>query len=387
MEAVELGKLLNADLDDQGRKAILSVPPPDILSMIENRSIDPSEQVRLISIIRGQPGFLPILVAMSQETGFGHAVAAEVLKAENWNELQNMVGMANFKTNLEPQDFRVALGRLLGTRSLFSWGLKVLFSKSVLRAMSEYFRDPRKAVRVEAIRAMSALDIADTKPILIDALGDADELVRKEALRVLSEKLDAGSLADLAISINQEEKVYRGYSEQAAATIAALPEKIPGIGPVVAFMKMLAKEGPVAFLNLVGSLSRAATSLRRSASVAADSAGTAFNNVWLRLRSDTSASREDPLALCGIYAALAWADGVLEDQEKAAIAKVAAENGLPIENAVFLDRAPTLEEVAALGLKLRDSIAAVFIVAGAMNVPKDSLAVRELVEVFSSSKK
>jgi len=244
------------------------------VSALDGASLNARAKRRLAQASADIPDFAPVCRRLLSQVGFGNALANEIIAEPNWAALQKILDDAGIREADTKEAFGRRLGPLLVSKGLIFWTLKVVFGnpRNTLSVLIAMFADREAEIRLEAVRALKTYDISDIESDLIYALDDTSKDVRAEALRVLKDRLPEEHLASITAQAVDEAGKVNDILRATRQFLLGLPAKVPGLGPVIEFLKASAKGTGVFF----GTAARAA---RGAAGGVADAAGSAKNSI------------------------------------------------------------------------------------------------------------
>ena len=278
----ELIRRLN---DEPGKVSVAQlrkIPADRWVSALDGASMHARAKQRLAQACADFPEFVSVCRRLLLQVSFGNALAREIIAKPNWDNLQKILDDAGVRGAETKEAFARHLGPLLMNKRLIFWTLKLVFGnpRNTLSALIAMFADGEAQVRLEAVKALRTFDNSQTEADLVYALDDTSKDVRAEALRILKERLPEEHLASITARAVEEAGKLDEILRVARHFLLALPEKVPGLGPVVELLKISAK-GTGAFF---GTAAKAAAGAAGGVADAAASAKESVSGAFGRLR-------------------------------------------------------------------------------------------------------
>ena len=275
------------------------------------------------------PEFLPVLNRIITRNGLGISLARSILDPERNQELKSLV--EEFKVN-EARDLeeRVhSLGAMLGDYRVFFWGLKMLFSKAVIKGLKSAFWDADKETRLAAVSALDSYNIIETQAIYIRALDDSSDQVRDEALAALKRKVPSEKLVEI---LEKQKRETASWLNLVQGVKSSLLDAVSGIGEKgLCFGKETYRKGG----DLVGAVFTEGAAVHAAFK-------SKFNSL---LKKAAKEHKESPDALYALGLALAWTDEEIETAEKETLAAILKNNQLDKKLAYWIIERPVLAEL------------------------------------------
>jgi HEAT repeat protein len=211
-----------ADPEPAVRRAALAVleeqsGPEDLpllaLALDHLQDTDPTVRTRAISLLLRSGDFYYLTAAAGalNEMLTGDDPALRALAISALGEMGDSRFVRTLVPHLEDQVETVRRAAATATAAIVSSSAPQWVRELMLEAARKTLADSAESVRLASIQILAKLDPTDTRPLLLDALGDSSVRVRENA-RQLFESMGAGALQDLEAILAAES----GHAREAA---------------------------------------------------------------------------------------------------------------------------------------------------------------------------
>lgn len=296
----------------------------DWLEAINDNRLTVAGKSNLVKVCQDRTEMIPVLVRLASQYGFGLSIAREITTEANWKTLNALLAKHHFPAASSIKDKQRAIASLLVDGALFKYVFRILLSKAVIGAVGSLIRDREYEVRIQALTRLARHDCAETKEALITALEDSHEKVREHAKQVMYMKYPKEVSDEIFHEQEAEASDLRTLAEGAYQSLTKGVTSSPAWAAAV----------------------RAATTVKQGAATAVDATRSTLRRGLRLFFGEEEATSDQKNEIFALQLAIVWADGVVDDEEMSWLRSVANAHTIDESLMQYLDRQPTLTELA-----------------------------------------